>query len=215
MQGLSQRYVWGGSGSAADSCTSGRGLAVAHCVVACHCCYCRLTPSCQPPRPLTHAGSYCVGGIYGGDNVPAKVPCGTNLTTLGFRATSQAGCGECTHTPHKWPAAGCGSSAERRLSRLQHRIIQHCIIPHHPHGAQQPHRALLPPCLDLAVNLPGTYYDLSPNNTISAVPCPVDQYGPGLKKQRQCIPCPTGFTTDGAAGQTSPSACREPHSRCQ
>ena len=68
-----------------------------------------VTPS---PKTLINAGSYCTGGIYGGNNVPAKVPCGTNLTTLGYRTTSQAGCGECTQSIQM---ASSSSSSSRAL----------------------------------------------------------------------------------------------------
>ena len=67
---------------------------------------------------------------------------------------------------------------------------------------------LLPiPCL-AAVNLPGFYYTLD-NNQPGAVQCPINTYGPGLKKQRACVPCPTGFTTNGRVQQTMPHACGE------
>ena len=43
-------------------------------------------------------GSYCLGGTYTGENVPAPTPCpGTNqLTTIGKRSTSLKACGECS-----------------------------------------------------------------------------------------------------------------------
>jgi hypothetical protein len=42
---------------------------------------------------------------------------------------------------------------------------------------------------------------------VGAVKCGVDSYSPGLKKQRACVPCPTGFTTNGTVGATSPTQC--------
>jgi hypothetical protein len=63
----------------------------------------------------------------------------------------------------------------------------------------------------LAVNLPGTFYDIQAGNTIAAVMCPRDSYCAGLKKQRQCVPCPTGYTTNGAIGQVAPTACHKSH----
>jgi hypothetical protein len=30
-----------------------------------------------------------------------------------------------------------------------------------------------------------------------------------LKKQRACVPCPPGFTTDGVLGASMPSQCGE------
>jgi len=33
------------------------------------------------------------------------------------------------------------------------------------------------------------------------------RYGPGLKKQRLCVPCPTGFSTAGKILQTRPMSC--------
>jgi hypothetical protein len=43
-----------------------------------------------------------------------------------------------------------------------------------------------------------------------AATSPVNTYGPGLKKQRACVPCPTGFTTDLRVQQTMPTACIVP-----
>mgnify|MGYP003586872557 CR=1 FL=1 len=40
-------------------------------------------------------GSYCAGGLYSAANSPAQVACGTNMTTIGARATSIRACGEC------------------------------------------------------------------------------------------------------------------------
>lgn len=60
-------------------------------------------------------------------------------------------------------------------------------------------------------NMPGYYY--IPSNatspTPSAAPCPADTWGRGLRKQRQCVSCFTGFTTGGVTGATSSSACCE------
>lgn len=68
---------------------------------------------------------------------------------------------------------------------------------------------MLSPCACAAVNLPGFYYTLD-NNVPGAVQCPVNTYGPGLKKQRACVPCPTGFTTNLKIQQTLPTACIVP-----
>lgn len=59
------------------------------------------------------------------------------------------------------------------------------------------------------VQLPGFYYTID-NGNPGAVQCPVNTYGPGLKKQRACVPCPTGFTTDLRVQQTMPTACIVP-----
>jgi hypothetical protein len=58
-----------------------------------------------------------------------------------------------------------------------------------------------------AVNAPGHFFALGSAGAVSAVECPPDTYCPGLKKQRACVPCPTGFTTNGLTGQYSPAAC--------
>ncbi len=68
------------------------------------------------------------------------------------------------------------------------------------------------------MNPPGSYYTLV-NEEPSAVKCPQNTYGPGLKKQRACVPCPPGYTTQavnkdtGAIefldGRSSKSACGE------
>jgi hypothetical protein len=66
--------------------------------------------------------------------------------------------------------------------------------------------------LSPAVNLPGFSYSITVNavtgtSDVSAVLCPENTYSPGLKKQRACVPCPTGFTTKGMTGMTRPEAC--------
>lgn len=59
-----------------------------------------------------------------------------------------------------------------------------------------------------AVNLPGFYYfaNFSAGVVASSL-CPEDTYGPGLRKQRACVPCPVGFSTVGRAGRAAPTAC--------
>lgn len=62
----------------------------------------------------------------------------------------------------------------------------------------------------LTVNPPGTYYSLdSSSGVASATPCPVDTFGIGLKKQRQCVGCPSGYTTASVSGASSLSQCGE------
>jgi hypothetical protein len=58
-----------------------------------------------------------------------------------------------------------------------------------------------------AVNLPGTYYVLNDDGTPSFQPCPEDTYGPGFRKQRGCVPCPTGLGTMSMTGRSSSTAC--------
>lgn len=59
-----------------------------------------------------------------------------------------------------------------------------------------------------AVNIPGTYYYISADgNTIDQITCAVNTYGAGFKKQRACVPCPTGYTTNGVTGAISPTQC--------
>jgi len=68
-----------------------------------------------------------------------------------------------------------------------------------------------PNCCTAAVNPPGTAYTLNEAGTPDTTTCPQDSYGPGLKKQRACVPCPPGYTTNGTVGQTSVRACgKEP-----
>lgn len=77
-------------------------------------------------------------------------------------------------------------------------------------------------CLPLltlpAVNPPGTFYVAPVNGgQPSATRCPVNTYGPGFKKQRACVPCPSGYTTDkdvnnvitAQSRQDKKSACGE------
>jgi len=68
-----------------------------------------------------------------------------------------------------------------------------------------------PAWCNAAVNPPGTAYTLNEAGTLSTTTCPQDSYGPGLKKQRACVPCPPGYTTNGTVGRTSVRACgKEP-----
>lgn len=60
------------------------------------------------------------------------------------------------------------------------------------------------PC---SVNVPGTYYLLDSTGQPAAATCPADTYSPGLRKQRACVPCATGFTTNQATEQLSARAC--------
>jgi len=65
---------------------------------------------------------------------------------------------------------------------------------------------LLPP----AVNMPGYYYVIDSTGTnVTQVICPVNTYSAGFKKQRACVPCPTGFITKGLTGRTKPTDCSE------
>lgn len=62
------------------------------------------------------------------------------------------------------------------------------------------------------VNNAGYYYTITTNATtgepiVGAVICPVDTYSPGLKKQRACVPCPTGFSTKNQTGSRKPTDC--------
>lgn len=61
------------------------------------------------------------------------------------------------------------------------------------------------------VNLPGYSYALyvyavQGFSIPYSVPCPVGTYSAGMKKQRACVPCPTGFSTTGPLA-SSPTAC--------
>jgi hypothetical protein len=67
-------------------------------------------------------------------------------------------------------------------------------------------------CVLPSVNLPGYSYSITAAGTPSAAPCGPDSYSPGYKKQRACVPCPTGFTTAGAVQAKSPTACGKHHS---
>lgn len=44
----------------------------------------------------------------------------------------------------------------------------------------------------------------------SQTTCPKDTYSPGLRKQRACVPCPPGYTTNDATGKTASSDCLVP-----
>jgi hypothetical protein len=68
-----------------------------------------------------------------------------------------------------------------------------------------------------AVNPAGTYFTFDEQTKEPGVAtCPANTYGPGLRKQRACVPCPSGYTTDfigtngvitQRTGQASKSAC--------
>jgi hypothetical protein len=60
-----------------------------------------------------------------------------------------------------------------------------------------------------AVNIAGTYFAYGVDGSPKSVECPTDSYGPGLRKQRACVPCPPGYTTAGVTGSVSISACGE------
>lgn len=60
-----------------------------------------------------------------------------------------------------------------------------------------------------AVNAAGTSYSVDAAGNIVVAACPQDTYGPGMKKQRSCVLCPPGYTTNGATGQTTDAACGE------
>jgi len=58
------------------------------------------------------------------------------------------------------------------------------------------------------VNLPGTFYTIDgTSGEVGASVCPVNTYGPGFRKQRACVPCPTNYKTNGLTGRTSPMQC--------
>jgi hypothetical protein len=65
------------------------------------------------------------------------------------------------------------------------------------------------PCCLPAVNMPGYSYSINSAGQPSASLCPLNTYSPGMKKQRACVPCPTGFSTNGRTGASSPTACGE------
>lgn len=61
------------------------------------------------------------------------------------------------------------------------------------------------------VNLPGTFYTIDgTSGEVGASVCPVNTYGPGFRKQRACVPCPTNYKTNGLTGRTSPMQCVVP-----
>lgn len=60
------------------------------------------------------------------------------------------------------------------------------------------------------VNKPGFKFIVAASGKPSAVACPVDTYGPGLKKQLVCVPCPSGFTTLALNTQTTINNCKVP-----
>lgn len=60
------------------------------------------------------------------------------------------------------------------------------------------------------VNVAGTFYSVDASGNPSATTCPVNTYGPGQRKQRACVPCPPGYTTNGATGQSRATACVVP-----
>jgi hypothetical protein len=82
----------------------------------------------------------------------------------------------------------------------------HCqVMMTHSHAAAVTAACLF--CCCPAVNQPGFSYSIDSTGTPSAVLCGPGTYSPGLKKQRACVPCPSGFTTDGQSGARLPSAC--------
>ena len=60
-----------------------------------------------------------------------------------------------------------------------------------------------------AVNNQGYSYDVAANGFPTQAQCPANTYGPGLRKQRACVPCPPGYITLGAKSKKA-SACIVP-----
>ncbi len=58
------------------------------------------------------------------------------------------------------------------------------------------------------VNLPGYSYSADASGNPDQAVCPINTYGPGLRKQRACVPCPPGYVTQ-ATTQSKASACGE------
>jgi hypothetical protein len=68
------------------------------------------------------------------------------------------------------------------------------------------------------VNRPGFFYSVNSTGYPWATICPDNTYCTGFKRQRACVPCPTGFITDpaGSGNATylnSPTDCCEWHER--
>lgn len=61
------------------------------------------------------------------------------------------------------------------------------------------------------VNLKGYSYVVAAtaDGQPSVALCPVNTYSTGLRKQRACVPCPSGMTTLGQTGASAPTACGE------
>lgn len=59
-----------------------------------------------------------------------------------------------------------------------------------------------------AVNRPGYAYSIDAAGTPSVTLCAVNTYSPGLKKQRGCVPCPTGKSADNSHAQHVPAGLR-------
>jgi hypothetical protein len=59
-----------------------------------------------------------------------------------------------------------------------------------------------------AVNLPGHFYTVN-NGEPSQDVCPINTYGPGLRKQRACVPCPPGYSTLDQTARSKASDCGE------
>jgi hypothetical protein len=105
----------------------------------------------------------------------------------------------CRHRQHCWPGT-CVESLDISVRVVVADVPACCIAA----AGCCCHTA----CLVLApVNIAGTSYTVDAAGNIVVTACPQDTYGPGMKKQRACVPCPPGYTTNGATGQSSAAAC--------
>jgi hypothetical protein len=60
-----------------------------------------------------------------------------------------------------------------------------------------------------AVNLPGFSFTIKDTGAPGAALCPANTYNPGMQRQRNCWPCPNGYTTNGLTGRSDISQCGE------
>lgn len=85
------------------------------------------------------AGSYCPGGAYGGQGIPAAYTCNSTaaegsaaLTTVGSRGSSTRACGECAAAPGK--LASTTFLDTRRVARTTDHSAESSSSWHHDHS---------------------------------------------------------------------------------
>jgi hypothetical protein len=146
-------------------------------------------------------GYYCAGGDYVATQNSSKIACPPGMTTIGKRTETARGCGE---FPAPLDLMDLPCMGYRRLpvpALLSAFALAHLYV-------VSPFMSPKNPVFCLPVNTPGYSYSINATGYPSQTACPMNTYSPGFKKQRACVPCPTGFITT-ADKQVNPSQCCE------
>lgn len=166
-------------------------------------------------RHLTALGNaYCPEGCTDDGCVPSSTPGGLRCNRCQNNLVVNLATGRCVCTPGSYSTPNSSSCAACSKGHF---------CPGGDYSGQNTSSAPEVPCAAnmttlgrrstsqrSCVNLPGFSYTLDEQGIPAAVLCPADSWSPGLKKQRACVPCPAGFSTNARAGATAPTACVVP-----